>query len=123
LFRHDGHVAGPPAEQALVIPAAVPWVRRPAAETRSIVDALIRSGYPFEIAGLVYFGFYLVMTRRGNDRFSQRSKAFTLIASIVLVASVPLHYGAQPLGIVLMLAVVALAMWSTYTDRRTPPAS
>ncbi len=86
------------------------------------MDALIRSGYPFELAGIVYFGFYLVMTRRGNDRFSQRSKAFTLIASIVLVASVPLHYGANPIGIALMLAVVALAMWSTYTDRRHPPA-
>ena len=85
---------------------------------------MLRSGYPFELAGLVYFGFYLFMTRgRAQERFSARSKAFTLIASIVLVASVPLHYGAQPVAIVLMLGIVAIAMWSTYTDRRKPPAA
>jgi hypothetical protein len=122
VFRHDGHVAGPAVEQALDLTAGVPWDRRPADEARRIVDEFLRAGYPYEIAGLLYFGFYLLMTRRGNDRFSQRTKAFTLIASIVLVASVPLHYGANTLGIALMLVVVALAMWSTYTDRRNPPA-
>lgn len=88
------------------------------------MDYLIASGYPFEFAGLCYFGFYLIMTRgRGKDRFSQRSKVFTLLASIVLVASVPFHYGGQPLGIALMLAIVALSLWSSYLDRRKPPVS
>ena len=88
-----------------------------------MLDSLIQTGYPFELAGLVYFLFYLSMSRRtGGARFSQRSKIFTLIASIVLVGSVPFHYGAQPVGIVLMLAVVAISIWSTWTDRRSPPA-
>jgi hypothetical protein len=88
-----------------------------------VIDYLIGSGYPFELAGLVYFLFYLAMSRKGAVRFSQRSKTFTLIASIVLVGSVPFHYGAQPVGIALMLAIVAISIWSTWSDRRTPPAS
>lgn len=90
----------------------------------SPMDYLIKSGYPFEFAGLCYFGFYLIMTRgRGKERYSQRSKIFTLIASIVLVASVPFHYGDQPIAIVLMLAIVAVSLWSTFRDRRNPPVS
>ncbi len=86
-----------------------------------MIDYLIRTGYPFELAGLVYFLFYLAMSRKGaGARFSQRSKVLTLIASMVLVGSVPLHYGTQPLAIVLMLAVVAISIWSTWNDRRTP---
>lgn len=85
---------------------------------------VIRAGYPYELAGLLYFLFYLSMSRgRAKDRFSQRSKTFTLIASIALVGSVPFHYGAEPLAVVLMLAVLAVAMWSTYADRRKPPAA
>jgi hypothetical protein len=88
-----------------------------------VIDSLIRTGYPFELAGFVYFLFYLAMSRKGaGARFSQRSKIFTLLASIALVGSVPFGYGAQPLGIVLMLAVVAISIWSTWSDRRTPPA-
>jgi uncharacterized membrane protein len=88
-----------------------------------VIDYLIQTGYPFELAGFVYFLFYLAMSRKGaGERFSQRSKIFTLIASIVLVGSVPLHYGAQPLAIALMLAIVAISIWSTWSDRRPPPA-
>jgi hypothetical protein len=84
------------------------------------MDALIRSGVPFELAGLVYFAFYLVMSRqRAGGRFSQRSKILTLLASIVLVASVPLHYGANPLAIVAMFGFAAMAMLSTILDRRS----
>ena len=86
-----------------------------------MIDYLLQTGYPFELAGFVYFLFYLAMSRKSAAaRFSQRSKVFTLVASIVLVGSVPLHYGTQPLAIALMLAVVAISIWSTWNDRRTP---
>jgi uncharacterized membrane protein YedE/YeeE len=83
---------------------------------------LLQTGYPFEFAGLIYFLFYISMSRAQNkDRFSQRSKVFTLIASMVLVGSVPFGYGGQPAAIALMLGLVAIAIWSTWSDRRTPP--
>jgi uncharacterized membrane protein len=88
-----------------------------------MIDYLVQSGYPFEAAGLIMFLFYIAMSRRDtSERFSQRSRTFTLIASMVLVGSVPFRYGGQPLAMLLMLALVALAMWSTWSDRRTPPA-
>lgn len=86
------------------------------------MNFFLTSGYPFEFAGLCFFGFYLLMTRgRDRDRFSQRSKIFTLLASIALVGSVPFHYGDQVLGIALMLAIAAVAIVSTFLDRRNPP--
>jgi uncharacterized membrane protein len=89
-----------------------------------MVDYLLQSGYPFEAAGLILFLFYLGMTRRSTgDRFSQRSKTFTLIASMVLVGAVPFRYGGQPPAMLLMLVLVALSIWSAWSDRRTPPAA
>jgi uncharacterized membrane protein YhaH (DUF805 family) len=88
-----------------------------------VIERLLQTGYPFEVAGLIYFLFYIAMTRgRSKDRFSQRSKTFTLIASIALVGSVPFGYGAQPAAIGCMLGLVAIALWSTWSDRRTPPS-
>jgi hypothetical protein len=85
------------------------------------VDALIQSGYPYELAGLLYYVFFLTMTRGKNAaRFSQRSKVLTLAAAIALIGSVPLHYAAQPPAVVAMLALVAVAMVSTWLDRRRP---
>ena len=85
------------------------------------MDALIQSGYPYELAGLLYYVFFLMMTRGKNAaRFSQRSKALTLAAAIALIGSVPLRYGAQPLAVAAMLALVAVAMWSTWLDRGRP---
>ncbi len=87
---------------------------------RFVIDA----GYPYELAGLVYFLFYLSMSRGpAKERYSDRSKIFTLIASMVLVGSVPFHYASGPLGGALMLAVLAVSLWSTFRDRRTPPAA
>jgi hypothetical protein len=83
------------------------------------VTALFASGIPWEIAGLVYFLFYLAMSRpRNAARFSRRSKALTLIAALALVAAVPLHYGAQPFGIAVMLVLLAASLVSTFLDRR-----
>ena len=97
---------------------------RPGEQFATPMNYFITSGYPFEFAGLCYFGFYLIMTRgRRKEQFSQRSKIFTLLASIALVGSVPFHYGGEPLGIALMLAIVAVSLWSTYSDGRRPPVS
>lgn len=91
------------------------------ANAESVVDALIQSGYPYELAGLLYYVFFLTMTRGKNAaRFSQRSKVLTLAAAIALIGSVPLHYAAQPAAVVAMLALVAVAMASTWLDRRRP---
>jgi hypothetical protein len=80
------------------------------------VDALLRSGIPFELAGLAYFIFYLVMSRNRYGRFSRRSKILTLIAAIAMVSSVPLNYGANPLASFGMLGLAALAFLSNVLD-------
>ncbi|HEY4439531.1 MAG TPA: hypothetical protein VGN14_03705 [Candidatus Elarobacter sp.] len=86
------------------------------------MDSLLRSGIPFEIAGLAYFVFYLLMqSRRNAARFSGRTKILTLVAAIALVAAVPLGYGDKPLAIVGMLGLAALALISTVLDRRAAP--
>ncbi|HTW84360.1 MAG TPA: hypothetical protein VMD91_09860 [Candidatus Sulfotelmatobacter sp.] len=83
------------------------------------MNALLASGIPYEIAGLIYFLFYLAMSRpRAAAAFSRRSKVLTLLAAIALVGAAVLHYGAQPLGIAIMLALVVVSLVSTYLDRR-----
>ena len=85
---------------------------------------VLDAGYPYELAGLLYFLFYLSMSRgAAKERYSERSRIFTLIASMVLVGSVPFHYASGPLGTVLMLAVLGVSLWSTFQDRRKPPAA
>jgi hypothetical protein len=85
------------------------------------VTALLASGIPWEIAGLIYFLFYLAMSRpRNAAHFSRRSKALTLIAALALVAAVPLHYGARPIAIAVMVLLVLASLVSTFLDRRGP---
>jgi hypothetical protein len=91
------------------------------------MNALIQAGYPYELAGLLYYVFFVLMTRgKAAARFSQRSRVLTLAASIALIGSVPLHYAAQPAGVALMLGLVVVAMASTWLDRgraQPPPAT
>ena len=83
------------------------------------MEQLIRSGYLYELAGLVYYVYFLLMSRGGNAaRFSQRSKVVTLLTAIVLVASVPLHYGSQPIANGIMLLLAAASIVSAFVDRR-----
>lgn len=82
------------------------------------METLIRSGVAFELAGLVYFLFYLRMSRgSAAPHFSRRSKILTLLAAIALVGSVVLHYADQLAGIVLMLALAVASLVSTWSDR------
>ena len=80
------------------------------------------TGFPYEIAGLIYFAFYLVMSRpRAAGRFSRRTQALVLLASIALVASVPLHYGARAGTMAFVLLLVLISLVSTAVDARTHP--
>lgn len=81
------------------------------------MDRFVAAGYPFELAGVVLYAFFLVMTRGVRAaRFSKRSQVLTLVAAIALVASVPLGYGASRAGIGIMLALAAAALASSALD-------
>ena len=83
------------------------------------MNQLIRSGYLYELAGLVYYVYFLLMSRgRNAARFSQRSKVVTLLTAIVLVASVPLHYGTLPVANAIMLLLAAASIVSAFVDQR-----
>jgi hypothetical protein len=87
------------------------------------MDTFVQGGYPYELAGLIYYAFFLVMSRSRNAaRYSRRSRILTLVAAIVLVASVPFHYANAGAAHVIMLALAAAALVSTLADRRRPPS-
>ncbi|HZO93697.1 MAG TPA: hypothetical protein VFB22_07985 [Candidatus Baltobacteraceae bacterium] len=70
----------------------------------------------------MYFLFYLRMSRpNAPQRFSRRSRALTLIASIALIGSAILHYASSQIGVAVMLLLVIASVASTYADRRMPP--
>jgi hypothetical protein len=86
---------------------------------QAAVDSLTFSGILFELAGLCYFLFYLVMSRPRNvARFSRRSRILTLLAAIAMVGSVVGPYAQAPLGIVVMFGLAIAALVSTFADRR-----
>ena len=86
------------------------------------MNALLASGYLYELAGLIYFFFYLRMMRPGATRYSRRTRALTLLAIIALVGSALAGYARSQVGVAVMLLLVIAAIASTYADRRTPPA-
>jgi hypothetical protein len=85
------------------------------------MHAFVQGGYLYELAGLIYYAFFLVM-RRSAARYSRRSQILTLLAAIVLVASVPLRYARTGAGEAIMLALAAAALMSTLADRRRTPS-
>ena len=86
------------------------------------MNAFLQSGYPYELAGLLYYAFFLVMSRRRDAHFSRRSQLLTLLAAIVLVASVPLHYSNNAAGQIVMIVLAGASLVSTWLDRRAPTA-
>lgn len=79
----------------------------------------MNAGLPYEIVGIVYYVLFLLMGRkRYAHRYSPHSRVLTLVAAIVLVACVPLHYAATGLGVTLMLVLAAAALISTAIDTR-----
>ncbi len=84
------------------------------------MSAVIGAGYPYEIAGLVFYIFFLYMVRsRSGPRYTQRTRVLTIVAAIGLVAVVPLHYArnAPAIAIVLLLGLASLAC--AFVDARS----
>jgi hypothetical protein len=83
------------------------------------VNAIFDAGYPYEMAGLVFYVFFLYLVRKRNSlRYTQRTRVLTIVAAIGLVGTVPFHYARSggAVAIVLLLGLVSLA--SAFVDAR-----
>ena len=81
------------------------------------MNALLAAGYPYELAGLVYYAFFVWMNRPKNAaRYTRRSRLLVVLAGIVMVGCVPFHYATDPLGVIAMLGVAVLSLLSTFLD-------
>jgi len=78
---------------------------------------VIQAGYPYELAGIVYYVFFVMMSRkRFAARYSKRSRILVVLAAIVMVGCVPFHYAGEPLGVTAMFGLAILALLSTLVD-------
>jgi uncharacterized membrane protein len=83
------------------------------------MKAIYEQGYFYEIAGLIYYVFFLVLMRGKNaQRYTQRTRALVLIAAIVLVGTVPLHYAGTAAGQAAMLLFALAGIVSAFVDAR-----
>ncbi len=83
------------------------------------VTAVLDAGYAYELAGLVFYVFFLMMVRkRSGWAYSQRSRVLTIVTAIGLVGVVPFHYAHNPaaIGGVMLAGLAALA--SAFLDAR-----
>ena len=81
------------------------------------MNAVLTAGYPYELAGIIYYAFFLLMSRkRFAANYSNRSRYLVLLAAIVMVGCVPFHYGNIFAGVVAMLAAAIIALLSTFAD-------
>ena len=78
---------------------------------------MIAAGYPYELAGIVYYVFFVLMSRkRYGTTYSKRSRILVILAAIVMVGCVPFHYANGLLGVTAMFALALLAVASTLAD-------
>jgi hypothetical protein len=85
------------------------------------VKNFLASGLLYELAGFAYYIYFMLMSRGANAaRFTKRSRVLVLIAAIILVASVPLHYANSSLGTTIAIAVALSAFISTFLETRQP---
>ncbi len=83
------------------------------------MNAIVDAGYPYEIAGLVYYVFFLYMIRkRGGVVYSGRTRVMTIIAAIALVSVVPFHYAHNPVAIAIILLLGLGSLGCAYLDTR-----
>ncbi len=83
------------------------------------MSAIIDAGYPYEIAGLVFYVFFIYMTRRANGpRYAQHTRVLTIGAAIGLVGVVPFHYAANSTVMFVVLALALAALISAFVDAR-----
>jgi hypothetical protein len=83
------------------------------------VNAVFEAGYPYELAGLVFYVFFLYMVRKRNSlRYSQRTRVLTIAAAIGLVGTVPLHYARNGAAVAIALLLGFVALASAFIDAR-----
>jgi hypothetical protein len=81
------------------------------------VNALLAAGYPYELAGLAYYGFFIYMNRpKSAARYSRRSRLLVVLTAIAMVGCVPFHYASDPLGMIAMLGLGVTSLLSTFMD-------
>jgi hypothetical protein len=83
------------------------------------MNAVFDAGYPYELAGLVFYAFFLYMVRKRNMlRYSQRTRVLTIVAAIGLVGVVPLHYARNGTAVAIVLLLGLVALTSAFSDVR-----
>jgi uncharacterized membrane protein len=83
----------------------------------SNLNAVIQAGYPYELAGIIYYVFFVMMSRkRFAATYSKRSRVLVVLAAIVMVGCVPFHYANDLFGVTMMFALAILALLSTLAD-------
>ncbi|GAC1418818.1 MAG: hypothetical protein NVSMB5_10470 [Candidatus Velthaea sp.] len=83
------------------------------------MNAILEAGYLYEFAGLVFYVFFLIMTRRANvAKYSARSRVLTIAAAIVLVGSALFHYATNSAGVTVMLVLALASLGSAFEDVR-----
>lgn len=92
------------------------------------MNGVIQAGYPYELAGIVYYVFFVMMSRkRYAATYSKRSRLLVACAGIVMVGCVPFHYANDLFGVTAMYALAFVALVSTLADavaarrRAVPP--
>jgi len=78
---------------------------------------LIAAGYPYELAGLLYYVLFLLMSRKQNaKKYTRRSRVLVILAAIVMVACVPLHFADAFLGVMAMYVLAIAGLVSMAID-------
>jgi uncharacterized membrane protein len=81
------------------------------------VNAVIAAGYPYELAGILYYVLFVLMSRkRYAGTYTKRSRILVILAGIVMVGCVPFHYANSVLGFVAMIGLAIVALLSTLLD-------
>jgi hypothetical protein len=85
------------------------------------MKAILDAGYAYELAGLIYYVFFLMMARGKNaQRYSLRSRVLVVAAALALVGSVPFHYATTTSGVTIMFVLALVALASAFVDARRP---
>jgi hypothetical protein len=81
------------------------------------VNAVVAAGYPYELAGILYYLLFVIMSRkRFAANYTNRSRILVMLAAIAMVGCVPFHYATVLLGVTAMLGLAILALVSTFAD-------
>ncbi len=86
---------------------------------------MIEAGYPYELVGLLFYVFFLMMGRGRYARiYSLRSRVLAVVAAIVLIGCVPFRYATSPVGVECMIIAGIISVTSALADgiiARRPP--